>query len=128
MPVHKFGRKPERLNQRRQPLSIHWSPKMDVDHLPIKVTPVTWEINAQEDLKITRNGVKTVMLGFGFIMSRGMILTSLKQELKYKKCSLQNEVILDSEVNDIIITIQNNSNKDVTIEKGSPLCFVHYMQ
>ena len=60
------------------------------------------------------------------MMSKGMVLVSLKQNLKYQRCSIQNEIILES-VPDIIISIQNNSDTNVVLEENTPLCFVHYM-
>ena len=126
MPVHKFGRKPQRMPLRQQPLTIHWEPKNDVKYPPQKKTPVTWEIYSQEQLTIPANGTKMVKLGFGVIMSKGMTLVSLRQDLKYLRCSLHNETILES-VDDIIIKIQNNSNIVVTIDEGRPLCYIHYL-
>ena len=67
-----------------------------------------------------------VKLGFGVIMTNGITFVSLKQDLKYLRCSLQNETILES-VDDIIITIQNNSNTVVVIDEGRPLCYIHYL-
>jgi hypothetical protein len=125
MPVHKFGRKPERLFRRRQPLTVYWRPRMDIKYPPIKKTPVTWEVFTQEALTIEPNKTKTILLSFGVEISRGMILTSLRQELKYKRCSIQNETILES-VDDIIITIQNNSQNTINIKEGASFCYVHY--
>lgn len=127
MPVHKFGRKPERRVLRRQPLTVYWKPNMDLKHPAQKKTPETWEIYTQEKLNIPANGSKTIMLGFGVMMTRGMVLTSLKQEMVYKRCSLQNGTLLES-VDDIVITIQNNSDFTVTINEGIPLCYVHYIK
>ena len=63
---------------------------------------------------------------FGVTMSKGMVLTSLKQELKYMHLSTQNETLIES-VDDIIITIQNNSSYIAIINEGSPLCHVIYL-
>ncbi len=126
MNVHKFGKKPERVSTRRQPLTVHWAPKMDVCHPPEKMTPVTWKLFAQQQLIVPANSTTTVALRFGVVMSKGMVLASLKQELKYKKCSLLNEIQLES-TDDLIITIQNNSDVPVTINKGDAICFIHYI-
>ena len=123
---HKFGRKPERLNIRRQPNTVHWIPGMDVEHPPVKRTPVTWEIFTQEEIRVPARAKKVVLIQFGVMMSRGMVMTSLKQGLKYLRCSIQNEIIIES-VDDILITLQNNSANDIIIGKGEPLCFVHYL-
>ena len=60
------------------------------------------------------------------MMSRGMVLTTLKQALKKKQCSIQNEVILEN-ADDIIINVINNSNMAVVIEENEPLCLIHYL-
>ena len=127
MQVHKLGRRHAHLSSLySQPHTIHWLPQKDVSHPPLKRTPVTWEVYTQEQITIPVNGTKTLSLGLGVMMSKGMVLASLKQELKYKKCCLLNETILES-VDDIIITIQNNSDTPVEIERNTPFCYVHYM-
>ena len=85
--MHKFGRKP--LPTSRQPQ-----------------TPRTWKIFCQVLLTLKPNEPKTISLGFG-AMSEGMILVSLKHDLKLQRCSIHNETLLES-LNDIVITIQNN--------------------
>ena len=55
-----------------------------------------------------------------------MVLTTLKQALKKKQCSIQNEVILEN-ADDIIINVINNSNMTVVIEENEPLCLIHYL-
>jgi hypothetical protein len=52
-----------------------------------------------------------------------MIFISLRQDLKIKRLSLHNGVVSES-VDDIIITIQNNSDEAVTVNAGESLCFV----
>ena len=51
-----------------------------------------------------------------------MVLTTLKQALKKKQCSIQNEFILEN-ADDIIINVINNSNMTVVIEENEPLMF-----
>ena len=55
---------------------------MDENYPPQKQSHVTWEIFTQEQLTIPTNGTKTVLLGLGFIMTRGMIFASLTEELR----------------------------------------------
>lgn len=104
MYLHKFGIKPENNYIRRQPMTIYWKPVMDVKHPPQKLQPVTWLIFNQDILSIKPKESKTISLRFGFDMTQGMVLVSLKQELKMKQCSIQNEVVLES-VNDVVINI-----------------------
>ena len=127
MSVHKFGQKPIHwYKSRRQPRTIYWIPKMGVKHPPRKIQPETWEIFNQNRLVIRPKENKTIGLTFGFMMSRGMVLTTLKQALKKKQCSIQNEVILEN-ADDIIINVINNSNMTVVIEENEPLCLIHYL-
>ena len=51
------------------------------------------------------------------------MFVSLKQDLKIKRCSLQDGVVSET-VDDIIVTIQNNSDTVVTINARDSLCFV----
>ena len=86
---------------------------------------MTWEIFSQENIKLKPKEAKQLQLGFGFIMSEGVVLSALANSLKNKRCSLQNEVSLeDSE--DIVITITNNSNEIVDIQESELLCPVCY--
>ena len=88
---------------------------------------MTWIIFSQEDIKLKPKEVKQFQLGPGFIMSEGGVLTALDNSLKNKRCSLQNEVSLE-DTEDIIITITNNSNEIVDIEKHKFLCRVCYKE
>jgi hypothetical protein len=58
-------------------------------------------------------------------MTRGLCLISLRQDLKLKRLSLQDGVVSE-DVDDIIITIQNNSDSIITINAGQSLCFINY--
>ena len=127
MSIHKFG-KPlrSRVPKALTVLTVQWKPRMDVKYPPKKRTPATWEIYAQECLTILPHEAKRIFLSFGVMMSKGMVLTSLKQELKYMHLSTQNETLIES-VDDIIVTIQNNSSSIAIINEGSPLCHVIYL-
>ena len=58
-------------------------------------------------------------------MSEGVVLVSLANSLKNKRCSLRNEVSLEDSEN-IIITITNNSNEIIKVEEPELLCRVCY--
>ena len=73
---------------------------------------MTWEIFNQQEMKLKPKEVKQVQLGLGFMMSEGVVLTALASSLKYKRCSLQNEVSLE-DFKDIVITLKNNSNDNI---------------
>lgn len=125
MPVHKFITKPESRNVRTQPESVYWMPK-EVTHKPMRQNGgLRWEIFAQQLITIQPGGIFMAVLGFGVRMTRGVCLVSLRQELKQKRCSLQDGTISE-DVDDIIITIQNNSDSVVTINEGDSLCYVNY--
>lgn len=128
MPVHKFITKPETRDIRTQPDSVHWVPKETTTHNPIRQNGgLRWEILAQETMTIQPGKTSTVKLGFGVRITRGMCLISLKQDMKQKGCSLQDGTVSE-DVEDIIITIQNNSDDAVaTINEGDSLCYVNYV-
>ena len=121
MNIHKFNTKPKTI----PPKTIHWYPLRGVKYPALKINSMTWEIFSQEDIKLKPKEAKQLQLGLGFIMSQGVVLSSLANSLKNKMCSLQNEVSLeDSE--DIVIAITNNSNHIVNIQSHELLCRVCY--
>ena len=121
MSIHKFNVKPKTTS----PKTIHWRQLRDVKYPALKINSITWEIFSQEDIKLKPKEAKQLRLGLRFIMSQGVVLSSLANSLKNKWCSLQNEVSLeDSE--DIVITITNNSNHIVDIQSHELLCRVCY--
>ena len=86
---------------------------------------MTWEIFSQEGIKLHPKEVKQIRLGFRFKMSEGVILVRLSNSLKYKRCSLQNEVSLE-DIEDIVITLTNNSDKIVDIREHEVFCCIWY--
>ena len=125
MTLHKFITKPERSNIRTQPDSVYWMPK-EVTHKPMRQNGgLRWEIFTQEKISMQPGGSCTVVLGFGVRMTAGICLVSLRQEIKQMKCSLQDGTVSE-DVDDIIITIQNNSASEVKINEGDSLCYVNY--
>ena len=104
MNIHKFNVKPKTI----PPKTIQWRPLRVVKYLALKVNSITWEIFSQEGIKLKQKEVKQLRLGFGFIMSEGVVLSALANSLKNKRCSLQNEVSLE-DAEDIVITLTNNS-------------------
>ncbi len=118
MPVHKFIHK----YQRREEPPVVYRPHSDLQY-PAQPRNGRWEIYAQESFTIQPRASVTAILRFGVIIRRGMVFVSLKQDLKIKRCSLQDGVVSET-VDDIIVTIQNNSDTAVTINAGDSLCFV----
>ena len=59
------------------------------------------------------------------MMSEGIVITSLPNSLREKRCSLQNEVNLEN-TNDIITAIANNSKEIVNIRENELLCLICY--
>ena len=90
-----------------------------------KVNITTWEIFSQEDITLKPKEVKFIMLGIGFIMSEGVVLTSLSDSLTKKRISLQNGVYLTDTLN-MIIVLTNNSTENIRIPNLTTLCFVCY--
>ena len=105
MNIHKFDAKPKTIS----PKTIQWLPLREVKYPALKVNSMTWEIFSQEEMKLKPKEVKQIQLGLGFMMSEGVVLVELANSLKYKWCSLQNEINLE-DAEDIVITLTNNSN------------------
>ena len=112
MNIHKFNTKPKTI----RPKTIHWRPQQEVKYPALKVNSITWEIFSQEDIKLKPKEVKQLQLGLGFMMSEGVFLVGLANSLKYKRCSLQNEINLE-DAEDIVVTLTNNSNELVDIRE-----------
>ena len=121
MNIHKSNVKPKTI----PPKIIYLRPLREVKYPALKVNSITWEIFSQEDIKLKPKEVKQIRLGLGFIMSEGVVLVALANSLKNKRCSLQNEVSLEN-AEDFVITITNNSNEILHIEKPELLCRVCY--
>ena len=121
MNIHKFNVKPKSISHK----TIKWLIPSEILKYVKKVNPDTWEVYSQEDIKLQPKEVKPLMLGVGFMMSEGVVLTSLPYSLREKRCSLQNEVNLEDTIN-IITVIANNSKEIVNIQENELLCVVCY--
>ena len=119
MNIHKFNTKPKTIS----PKTIHWRPLREIKYPLRKVSSTTWEIFSQEAMKVEPKEVKQLQLGLGFMMSEGVVFVGLANYLKYKRCSLQNEINLE-DAEDIVITLTNNSNEIVDIREHELLCRV----
>ena len=74
-------------------------------------------------MKLEPKEVKQLQLGLGFMISEGVVLVGLDNSLKYKRCSLQNEINLE-DAEDIMITLTNNSNEIVDTREHKLLCCI----
>ena len=121
MNIHKFNVK----SIYPQTKTIKW---MIPDHLRQyfkKVNATTWEVYAQNDLMLKPKEAKFIMLWIGFMMSEGVVLSSLNDELTIKRVSLQNGVYLNNTQN-MIIVLTNNTSENILIPKLTMLCLVCY--
>ena len=116
MNIHKFNTKPKTTS----PKTIQWRPR-EVKYPALKVNSITWEIVSQKDIKLNPREVKQLQLTLGFMMSEGVVLVALANSLKYKRCTLQNEVSLE-DTEDIVIILTNISNEIVDIREHELLC------
>ena len=121
MNIHKFNVKPIV----KPPKTIKWLIPEDIRQYVRKVNSSTWEIYSQEDIILKPKEVKFLMLGVGFMMSEGVVLTSLTNSLTTKRLSLQNEVNL-SDILNMITVITNNSSDNIKIPKMGLLCTICY--
>ena len=121
MNIHKFNVKPKSISHK----TIKWIILSEILKYVKKVNPDTWGVYSQEDIKLQPKEVKPLILGVGFMMSEGIVLTSLPNSLREKRCSLQNEVNLENTI-DIITAIANNSKEIVNIQENELLCLICY--
>ena len=121
MNIHKFNVKP--INYPAK--TIKWMIPDQLRQYFKKVNATTWEVYSQNDLILKPKEVKFITLWIGFIMSEGVVLSSLNEELTLKKVSLQNGVYLKDTQN-MIIVLTNNSSVNIQIPKLSSLCLVCY--
>ena len=121
MNIHKFNAKPIFKPNK----TIKWLVPDEIKQYVKRVNSDTWEIYSQEDITLKPKEVKFIMLGIGFLMSEGVVLTSLSNSLTKKRISLQNGVYLSGTSNMITVLI-NNSTENIKIPKLSTLCFVCY--
>ena len=121
MNIHKFNVKPIDYPAK----TIKWLIPDPIRQYFKKVNGNTWEVYAQNDLILKPKEVKFIMLGLGFTMSEGVVLSSLNDELTIKRISLQNGVYLN-DTHNMIIVLTNNSNENILIPKLTMLCLVCY--
>ena len=121
MNIHKFNVKPI-YNPTK---TIKWMIPDLIRQYFKKVNTTTWEVYSQNDLILKPKEVKFILLGLGFLMSEGVVLTSLNDSLTKKRISLQNGVYLNDTLN-MIIVLTNNSSENIQIPKLTSLCLVCY--
>ena len=121
MNIHKFNVKPIDYPAK----TIKWLIPDNIRRFFKKVNSTTWEAYAHNDIMLKPKEVKCIMLGIGFILSEGVVLSSLNDELTIKRVSLQNGVYLKDTQN-MIIVLTNNSSENILIPKLTMLCLVCY--
>ena len=121
MNIHKFNVKP--INYAAK--NIKWIIPEQLRQYFKKVNGNTWEVYAQNDILLKPKEAKYIMLGLGFYMSEGVVLSSLNDELTIKRVSLQNGVYLKDTQN-MIIVLTNNSSENIQIPKLTMLNLVSY--
>ena len=121
MNIHKFNVKPIYP----QAKTIKWLIPDQLRQYFKKVNGNTWEVYAQNNILLKPKEVKYIMLGLGFYMSEGVVLSSLNDKLTLKRVSLQNEIYLKDTLN-MVIVLTNNSNENILIPKLTMLNLVSY--
>ena len=121
MNIHRFNVKPIYYPTK----TIKWLIPDNIRRFFKKVNTTTWEVYSQNDLILKPKEVKFILLGLGFMMSEGVVLTSLNDALTIKRISLQNGVYLTDTLN-MIIVLTNNSSENIQIPKLTSLCLVCY--
>ena len=121
MNIHKFNVKPIDYPAK----TIKWMIPDQLRQYFKKVNGNTWEVYAQNDILLKPKEVKYIMLGLGFYMSEGVVLSSLNDKLTLKRVSLQNGIYLKDTLN-MVIVLTNNSNENILIPKLTMLNLVSY--
>ena len=121
MNIHKFNVKP--INYPAK--TIKWMIPDNIRNFFKRVNTTTWEVFTQNDLILKPKEVKFIMLGIGFIISGGVVLSSLNESLVKKRISLQNGVYINDTLN-MIVVLTNNSSENIQIHKLSSLCLICY--
>ena len=121
MNIHKFNVKP--INYAAK--TIKWIIPEQLRQYFKKVNGNTWEVYAQNDILLKPKEVKYIMLGLGFYMSEGVVLSSLNDKLTLKRVSLQNGIYISDTLN-MVIVLTNNSTENILIPKLTMLNLVSY--
>ena len=121
MNIHKFNVKPIYYPAK----TIKWIIPEQLRQYFKKVNGNTWEVYAQNDILLKPREVKYIMLGLGFYMSEGVVLSSLNDKLTLKRVSLQNGIYISDTLN-MVIVLTNNSNENILIPKLTMLNLVSY--
>ena len=121
MNKHKFNVKPISYPAK----TIKWMIPDPIRQFFKRVNTTTWEVFTQNDLILKPKEVKFIMLGIGFIISEGVVLSSLNESLVKKRLSLQNGIYINDTL-DMIIALTNNSSENIQIHKLSSLCLICY--
>ena len=123
MSIHKFIRKPI-FEKKTQPPTVYWKPHADLRYKPKKILPRTWLIYVQEKINIKPQKTKPIKLKFGVEFSTGIVMMFLENRLKESASILEQNLFTG--MDDILIFIQNNSDKELSLSEGQELCYVHY--
>ena len=107
-------------------MTLRWILPTDIKNRPVKINSKTWEVFCQESFVVPPKTSKTVKLPIGVELSDGVVIASLAQSIKIQKCYLLNEFTMES-TNNLFVTLQNNSDKDVVITEGIKMCYVSYL-
>ena len=121
MNIHKFNVKPVNYPAK----TIKWMIPDPIRNFFKRVNTTTWEVFAQNDLILKPKEVKFIMLGIGFMISEGVVLSSLNESLVKKRISLQNGIYINDTLN-MIVVLTNNSSENIQIHKLSSLCLICY--
>ena len=121
MNIHKFNVKPIDYPAK----TIKWLIPDNIRNFFKRVNTTTWEVFAQNDLILKPKEVKFIMLGIGFMISEGVVLSSLNESLVKKRISLQNGIYINDTLN-MIVVLTNNSSENIQIHKLSSLCLICY--
>ena len=106
--------------------TIEWKIFKNLNHPP-RLQGVTWQIYAENDIKLKSKEYHRIALGLGYEMSKGVICASIVSNLKH--ClTLFNGLCLDQKTENIIICLFNFSKEQTTIKKGEMFVYIKYLK
>lgn len=121
MPIHKFWTK---WVPNRDPPAMMWR-LHDAEHMPVQYSSTKFGFFAQQSLSVQPKSTLMIQIPIGFSLRRGLVFVTLKNELRQKALLIPDGVISES-VDNIVVSLQNNSDVVVTIQKGEQFGYVDH--
>ena len=129
--IHKFIHKYSTNINRPEDRPIMWRFHQDAEHMSIQYSSYKFGFLAQQDLTIqprtapglTKSSILMIQIPIGCTLRRGLVFVTLKNDHRLKGLLIPDGVISES-VENIVVSLQNNSDSVVTIQKGEQIGYI----